>query len=107
MTEYQTFSVPEEDKKWFKEFLELKWRDKVNESELIRKAMKEYYENHKDGNDQTTLDSPVICTPAFFRGPKVIQKYFLKCLDNEFDSHRFKLCEWNHAFKMRYGQSAI
>ena len=104
MAKTHTFSIKDEDIKEFDEFCELKWRDKKSESELIVTAIKEYNKNHKEGNEQTTLDNPIICTPAFFRDSKIIHDYMMKCKDSEFSTHKFKLNEWNHAFKQRYGQ---
>ena len=103
MTESESFTVTEAERKWWGEFKELRWRDKSNLSNLIVKACKEYYENHKEGNEQTTLDDPIICTPAFFRDSRTIHDYMGKCKDSEFSTHKFKLNEWNHAFKKRYG----
>ena len=107
MASIKTFSVKDEDQKIYNEFQELKWRDKKSESELIMQAIKEYFENHKDGNDQMTLDDPIVCTPAFFRDSKTIRDYFSKCNNNEFENHKFKLQEWIAAFKMRFGESPI
>ena len=100
-----TFSIKNEDVREFEEFCKLKWRDKKSESELIVTAIKEYNKNHKEGNEQTTLDDPTICTPAFSRESKIIHDYFLQCKDSEFSFHKFKLNEWNHAFKQRYGEN--
>lgn len=103
MASIKTFSVKDEDEKVYTEFAELKWRDKKSESQLIMAAVKEYLEHHKDGNEQMTLDDPIIATPSMFRPYKIIEDYMMKCKDNEYEEHKFKLQEWIGAFKKRFG----
>lgn len=101
MTKIQTFYCNNED--LLEEVNKIKWREKKSFSEINTLALEEYVKHHKEGNEQYTLDSPVIATPAFFRDYKTIEKYFEKLTNKEEDEFKFKLQEWNGAFKKRFG----
>ena len=88
----------------FKKLKEIAFREGKDISELTFEMYEKYIKEHGEGNPQTTLDNPIICTPALFRDSKIIHDYMMKCKDDEFSTHKFKLNEWNHAFKQRYGE---
>ena len=104
MPSHTVVYVSDDDQELFKKFEEIRWREHKSLSKLMMEAVKEYLEHHGAGNFQYTLDNPVICTPALFRDSKIIHDYMMKCKDDEFSTHKFKLNEWNHAFKQRYGE---
>jgi len=56
MTEIKSFTVKNDDVSFWREFAKMKWKDRVSQSELIVLACKEYYNHHKDGNPNFSLD---------------------------------------------------
>jgi len=88
-------------------FKDLSFRDRRNMNTILQELVVDYIKKHEAGNEQYTLDNPTLCTPAFFRDSVIIHDYFMKCKDSELDDHKYKICEWIHAFKQRYGESPI
>ena len=88
-------------------FKDLSNRDKKNMNAMLEVLMEKHLAEHESGNEQYTLDNPVYCTPAFFRDFAIINNYFSTCSEEEASKHKFKLQEWNQAFKNRYGESAL
>lgn len=78
-------------------------RDGKNVNNIFQEFAETYLKIHEDGNEQYTLDDPVMAYPAFGRPYSVIEKYFLNLKDTEFEEHKFKLQEWCGAFKVRFG----
>src|SRR5690348_12335023 len=81
----------------------IRWRDKKSFSEIVNLALDEYVKHHKDGNEQYTLDDPVICTPSFFREHAVWEKYFNALKPQEEADHKFKIQQLKFLFKKRFG----
>ena len=105
MTKIQTIYFP--DDTLLNEIDKIRWRDHKSRSQIVNIALEEYVKHHKDGNEQYTLDQPVLATPAFFRDVEVWRKYFEKLPAKEQDEHMFKIQEINGCFKGRFGVSAI
>ena len=96
-------SVYISDDKLLEDADKIRWRDHKSLSEIMNLALAEYVKNHKDGNEQYTLDDPVICTPAFFREHKVWEKYMLGLKPNEENDHKFQIQQLKFLFKKRFG----
>lgn len=99
MTEYESFSIPEEKKELFDKFLELRWKEKKNKSEFIVQAIEEFYKNHSESENQPSLDlfkdPNARACPTFFAPIETIREYQKglvgKTIISEFT---FKLQEW-------------
>lgn len=88
-------------------FKNISIRDHKNMNDILQELLENYLKIHENGNEQYTLDDPVMAYPAFGRDYAVLEKYFLSLKDNELADHKFKIQEWAHAFKKRFGESPI
>lgn len=99
----QSIYIPE-DKQHILEALDtIRWREHKSMSDMILEAMKEYAENHEDGNTQFKINDPVYAAPMLWRNLSVWKIHFQNLLDNEEERYKFKLQELNGLFKKRYG----
>ena len=99
MTEYESFSIPEEKKELFDKFLELRWKEKKNKSEFIVQAIEEFYKNHSQAENQPSLllfqDPKARACPTFFAPIEVIREYQSNLVGESIISDfTFKLQEW-------------
>lgn len=78
-------------------------RDNKSFSQIANLAMEEFVSNHLDGNEQYTLDHPLIATPALFRDYPTWATYYNHLLNNEEEKHRFKLQELLQLHYKRFG----
>jgi len=87
-TYIKTFSVKDEDQSLIEKFEELKWKERVSFSDLIVKAIGEYYRSHGDGNPNFTLDQfdqkDFKACPALFRKREVWEKYYKNLTEGEY-----------------------
>jgi len=88
MTEIKSFTVKNNDVAFWHEFTKLKWKDRCSVSELIILAAKEYYNHHKDGNPNFTLDQfdekDFKACPALFRKRETWENYYKKLTKQEY-----------------------
>ena len=111
MTEYESFSIPEEKKELFDKFLELRWKEKKNKSEFIVQAIEEFYRNHSESENQPSLDlfqdPNARACPTFFAPNDVIQQYqstLNGTIETEFI---FKLQEWVGTARKIFGKTIV
>jgi metal-responsive CopG/Arc/MetJ family transcriptional regulator len=87
-------------------FKAISLRDGKNMNEIIQEMVIKYLKIHESGNEQYTLDDPVVAYPAFGTDYKKLENYFMNFVkDSEFDEIKFKLHEWCSLFKKRFGVS--
>ena len=102
----RTFETDEDE---YQKLKEICLREKCRVGDKLNELIAEYIKQHGSGNPVYQLDNWKdpdfkVC-PAFFHNSGTIHEYMMKCKDNEFATHKFKLNEWIHAFKQRYGES--
>lgn len=111
MTEYESFSIPDEDKEIFEKFLELRWKEKKNKSEFILLAIKEFYKNHANSENQPSitafLDPNFRACPTFFAPPEVIKEYQTSLKGTSESEFIFKLQEWVGQARKLFGRSIV
>ena len=99
----QSIYIPEEKQPIIESLDVIRWREHKSMSDIILEAMKEYAENHKDGNTQFKINDPVYAAPMLWRDLPVWKLHFSNLLDNEEERYKFKLQELNGLFKQRFG----
>jgi len=94
----ESFSIPDDDMELFKAFDELRWREKKNTSQLIMQAIKEFYKNHSQSENQPSLDAfqdpNFRACPTFFAPNNIIKEYMLSLKDSSLNDFYNKFCEW-------------
>lgn len=78
-------------------------RDRKNMNEIMQEMITKYLKVHEDGNEQYTLDDPVMAYPALFRDFAILERCYMALKNNEEDLFKFKLQEHNGLFKRRFG----
>ena len=99
----QTIYIPESKQPILEALETIRWREHKTMSEMILEAMKEYAENHKDGNTQFLITDPIYATPSFMATLDSWKIHFEKLIDNEEPLYKFKLQELSGLFKKRFG----
>lgn len=101
----QSVYVPDEDIPTVEALEVIRWREHKSMSEMIILAMKEYAENHKDGNSQFKIDDPIYAAPVLMRPFSTWKSYFQSLNDGDESRFKFKLQELNGLFNERFGYS--
>ena len=100
----QSIYIPTESQEIVEELDKIRWREHKSMSDIFLIAAKEYVQRHKDGNEQMRLDSPELeAIPQFHANSGIIHGHMSKRLGNEEDEYKYKIQEWKHAFKERFG----
>jgi hypothetical protein len=97
---------PDEKGEVMEKLTDIRWRERLSDSEVIIKAIEEYVEHHGKGNDSYTLenfvDSDFKCTPAFFGKQASWQKYLDAMSESEYKKNCKQLDVINELFNSKW-----